>query len=162
MGMYLLFEDILSWFLRGLSGLKNPENILSLDSKSVGGMILAAMLVNPEDGKPANYVVEPFITPKGDKKHRLIGIDNDHAFVPAIVRETPEKTFMGKTIPTIQVKTILFCLDHMTQPLDPEITTRIINQKVDTFLLPWLREWRHVHRSLTDLVNDKKYLSLFK
>ena len=35
-----------------------PELLKDLDEESVAGLILVAMLINPEDGKPSNYVVE--------------------------------------------------------------------------------------------------------
>ncbi|MCB0386444.1 MAG: hypothetical protein KDD43_13710, partial [Bdellovibrionales bacterium] len=140
---------------------KSPELSL-LETSRVVGLMLAASLINPEDGKPANYIVEAVGSQSGTHHYQLIGVDNDHAFVPAVVRETPQKDWKGTLVPTAQVKTILFCLDAMKSPIDAALRTRIINQKLDLFLIPWLRELRHVHRSLAGLVSETEFWTLYK
>ena len=73
-----------------LDVMKNKPHLLKdLDERDLSGLIIVAMLINPEDGKPDNYIVEEH--PMKRDKYRLIGVDNDHAFVPAIVKEKPDK-----------------------------------------------------------------------
>jgi hypothetical protein len=61
-----------------------PDRLKNLDEQSLSDMILMAMLINPEDGKSDNYIVEPL--PTNPEKYRLVCVDNDQAFVPAYVQ----------------------------------------------------------------------------
>ena len=89
---------------------------MNLDERDLSGLIVVAMLINPEDGKPDNYIVEVHPTKVG--QYRLVGVDNDHAFVPALVKEKPDKgNLLRSPQPVVQVKTILYCLDQMKRKL---------------------------------------------
>lgn len=91
-------------------------------------MMLMAILINPEDGKGDNYMVEPFMTNDGEVKHRLVGIDNERAFVPAI-SENKKK---------IQVKTILYLFPQMLEEITEDVKRLFIAQNVQTLLREWL------------------------
>jgi TPR repeat protein len=128
----------------------HPNLLKNLDEESLSGLILVAMLINPEDGKPTNHVLEHH--PANLKKYRIVGIDNDHAFVPAIVTEKPKKElFSQKLVPIAQVKTILYCLDQMKDPVHPNIQSLFINLRPDELLDEWLRELKKVNTSYSDL-----------
>jgi len=43
------------------------------------------VLTNPEDGKPDNFIMSPH--PNKNGTYRLICVDNDQMFVPAVVQE---------------------------------------------------------------------------
>jgi hypothetical protein len=132
-----------------------PHLLKNLDEESLSGLILLAMLINPEDGKPSNYVIEPH--PVNPKKYRIVGIDNDHAFVPAIVTEKPKKEFFsGKLVPIAQVKTILYCLDQMKDPVHPNIRSLFINTRPDELFDEWLRELKKVNTSYSDLFPNRE------
>ena len=110
-------------------------NILqNLDQDSLYAMILVAMLTNPEDGKSDNYVVEPFPTAEG-LKYRLIGIDNDHAFVPAFAE-------LSTTRVKINTKTVLYAFDEITLPIPKRILSHFKEitktERVDALLKNWL------------------------
>lgn len=140
----------------------HPHTLNNLDEMSLSGLILVAMLINPEDGKPTNYVIEPH--PSSPKKYCIVGIDNDHAFVPAIVAEKPKKGFWdGKLIPIAQVKTVLYCLDQMKDPIHPTIRSLFINLRPDEVLDEWLRELKKVNTSYSDFFpNPKDHVTFFK
>ncbi|MBW8308661.1 MAG: hypothetical protein K0M45_03310, partial [Candidatus Paracaedibacteraceae bacterium] len=120
----------LSWVLSN-----NPKQLDQLDPVSVTKMILMAMLVNPEDGKPENYIMEPL--PESGL-YRLTSPDNDQALVPAFVKSKPQAAslFRNQEI-VVQVKTILYCLDMMNQPIPEE--TRQAFLKIDS--LDIMRGW---------------------
>jgi hypothetical protein len=122
----------------------SPERVESLDEEDLSGMLIAAMLTNPEDGKPDNYIVTPH--PTKPNKYRIIGIDNDQAFVPAIVKENPDKEFwIGKPVPVAQVKTILYCLNQMKSPIHSTIRRTLINTHPDLCLEEWLKGLKRVN-----------------
>lgn len=151
---------------QGVSGL-NLQEIISepdeakkkavldhLDSGAVSEALILALLTMPEDGKPDNYICEP----NGDGKFRLIGIDNDHAFAPAVATEKGHKE--------LKVKCCLFCLDEMHHKVDPEVRKRLMYiDAVDT-VRNWLARLKKRHIShaklfraeeeVTKLLRDKK------
>jgi hypothetical protein len=137
-----------------------PEILNQLDEEDISGMLIAAMLTNPEDGKPDNYVVTPH--PTKEKSYRIVGVDNDQAFVPAIVKEQPDKTWTGKLLPLAQVKTILYCLNQMKHPLHPNIRQIIINTHPDRFLEDWLRWLKCVNNQYCGLFTSSQQNEFFK
>jgi hypothetical protein len=123
-------------------------------------MLIAAMLINPEDGKPDNYIVTPH--PTKQHTYRIVGVDNDQAFVPAIVKEQPDKTWTGKLLPIAQVKTVLYCLNQMKNPLHPNIRQIIINTHPDRFLEDWLRWLKRVNNQYCGLFTSSQQNEFFK
>ena len=109
----------------------------SLDEESISGMILVAMLLNPEDGKPHNYVVEEFTDSNNEKTTRLIGIDNDQAFVKPFIANKKWSVLdvfkQKETKP--QVKTILYCLNQMNNPIHPDVRNLFINMSFQFYLI---------------------------
>jgi Leucine-rich repeat (LRR) protein len=138
-----------------------PTLLTQLDEEDISGMLIAAMLTNPEDGKPDNYVVTPH--PTKENSYRIVGIDNDQAFVPAIVKEQPDKEYWtGKLLPIAQVKTILYCLNQMKDPLRPNIRQIIINTHPDRFLEEWLRWLKRVNNQYCGLFTNSQQNEFFK
>lgn len=132
------------WISQGIRGetlqrvlIHGSARLDRLDPVSVTQMILMAMLVNPEDGKHDNYIVEP--VPDNSGLYRLSCPDNDHAFVPAFVKSKPAPGSVF-TKPVVQVKTILYCLDLMNRPV-PQ-ATRDLFLKVDPLAV--MKDWLHV------------------
>lgn len=139
----------------------HPERLQALDEDDTAGLILVAMLINPEDGKPDNYIVTPHLT-QADR-YRLVGVDNDQAFVPAIVKTKPDVTLLTRqTIPVAQVKTILYCLDHMLKSVPTTIRNRFINSHPDALLEDWIKGLKHVSQSQQALFASKEQAQAFK
>lgn len=139
----------------------DPKLLDDLDEEDTSGMLLAAMLTNPEDGKPDNYIVTPHPTKPG--KYRIVGVDNDQAFVPAIVKEQPDKEFWtGKPVPVAQVKTILYCLNQMKRPIHPNIRTIIGAALPDVCLEKWLRGLEQVNNQHCGLFTGSEQAQAFK
>ena len=114
----------------------NNELFKDLDPYHTGLSIIAAMLINTEDGKEDNFVLST------DGK-KLIPIDNDHAFVPGTVWQKEESFFsLGawKVQGTVQTKNLLFCLDMMDKPIPDSVRTKFLNVDPDTFLEEWLQQ----------------------
>jgi hypothetical protein len=123
---------------------------------------LLSLLIHPEDGTPHNFVITQI--PSG--QYRLIGIDNDHHFVRpffsgwlssdnAFIDICTENKLSIPTDPNarqlLQVKTILYCLDQMQAPLDPQAVTDFLALDFATLLTTWLEDlvqWDQHHRKL--------------
>ena len=95
-------------------------------------MILTAMLINPEDDKPDNYIVMPVTTREG-LRYRLVCVDNDHAFVEPLTK----KTGQGRQL---QVKCILFCLDAMNQAVHPKAVETFLRIDPECAIEQWLKD----------------------
>ncbi|MBW8308766.1 MAG: hypothetical protein K0M45_03865 [Candidatus Paracaedibacteraceae bacterium] len=120
--------------------LKNtPDKLKNLDPYFFSQSVIMAMLLNPEDGKPSNYVLEP--SHRNPGLYRIIGIDNDQAFAPEITK--PDEQAQSK--PVVRLKSILFCLDQMEEIIHPEVANRILELDVYALLKDWLTELHHVH-----------------
>ncbi|MBS0186179.1 MAG: hypothetical protein JSS34_07590 [Proteobacteria bacterium] len=117
--------DSLDDYLRGKTTTSWDEISHCLDPEALSGMILLAMLTNPEDGKPDNYIVEAC----PDGSYRIIGIDNDHAFVPSVITVQEGKR--------MNVKSILFALDQMNQELHPNLKRKFLYHNPREVMEEW-------------------------
>ncbi len=105
-------------------------SLRKISPSSVSALILGAMLTNPEDGKPGNYVLA--------EDHQLWCVDNDHSFVKGFIREKPYSG-VKSTVPVVQVKTVLFCLPQMNEEIDDSIRKRIVSiADPKKFIEDWL------------------------
>ncbi|MBW8308037.1 MAG: hypothetical protein K0M45_00085 [Candidatus Paracaedibacteraceae bacterium] len=129
----------------------NPQQLSQLDPVSTTKMILMAMLINPEDGKPANYIVEPL--PDNPRLYRLVSPDNDQGLVPAFIKSKPQAAslFRNQEI-VVQVKTILYCLDLMKQPIPEETRQTFLSHDPLALMKDWIGNM-HAH--------SKRYESLY-
>ena len=133
-------------FKQPIDPVTHKDVFKQLDSDSLYKMILVAMLTNPEDGKSDNYIVEFYTHANKEQKYRIIGIDNDHAFVPALAD-------MGASHVKINTKTILYAFDEITKPIPPSVCQHFkeMLQDMDSLLRSWLcrlREISHHHEIL--------------
>ena len=103
-----------------LSDTAKAQRLNKLDHRYFSELLLASFIVNFEDAKPENFILEPL----NDESFHLVGIDNDHAFV----REN-----------TLIVKSILYCFDSMKQPLHPCARERFLSLDPEQLLNDWLK-----------------------
>lgn len=148
--------DTLQWVLTN-----DPNRLEKLDPVSTTKFILMAMLTNPEDGKPDNYIVEPL--PGNPTLYRLSSPDNDHGFVPAFVKTKPNKGgLFSKPELVVQVKTILYCLDLMNQPIPEETKALFLNGDPLILMQEWLDVLDRRNRHYETLYSSKEAAALFK
>ncbi|MBS4171620.1 MULTISPECIES: hypothetical protein [unclassified Neochlamydia] len=124
--------------------LKAGDTLADLDLHRLHNMLLLAMLVNPEDGKPDNYILQSFINHQGEIRKQLVSVDNDHALVPSFSEE-------GK----LQVKSILFCLNQMQLPLHSKTRERFLQVKPFELLQTWLQDLNTQQQRYTKLFTEK-------
>jgi hypothetical protein len=116
--------------------MQTRETILELEQSlcpiAFSFKVLETLLVNPEDDKPDNFIVEPFIGATGKTLHRIISVDTDHAFGVPILRDSA-----GKEI--VNVKTAVFCLSKMSELLNEEAVLTFLQLDPFETLLDWLK-----------------------
>ncbi len=132
---------------------KDSSFMQYLDAEDTSALIVGSMLINPEDGKPDNYIVED-ISSSSSRRYRLIAIDNDHAFVPGVAKEQ-KAGFFSPTV-QVQVKTILFCLDYMLGSVPSAVRQKLLKLDVNEVLESWLRELRAKNDLYEQLFSDKE------
>ncbi len=103
----------------------------NLDERSFSLLFLITLLLNPEDGKPDNYILCPYTDAQNIMKYRIIGIDNDHALVEPITRDKDGHR-------TMQVKTVIYCLDQMLRSLHPDAVRMFLDCDPLKILEKWL------------------------
>ena len=132
--------------------LTDPEKskiLEQMDHLSFSELLLASLLVNFEDAKPDNFILEKM----QNNSYRLIGIDNDHAFVPPLVKEE------GKTI---LVKCILYSLEMMKIPLHHSACERFLSFNVERILQQWLVLLQEQNQKFSNLFSESERKDLFK
>ncbi|ETN98834.1 HEAT repeat-containing PBS lyase, partial [Reticulomyxa filosa] len=92
------------------------ERLNKLDHQYYTELLFVALLTNPEDGLPTNYIVKCI----DNKKDTLVSIDHDHALFPDWLPDKNTKQLQ------LQIKTILFCLDCMHQQINPIARERFL------------------------------------
>ncbi len=109
----------------------------------LSALMCLAMIINAEDGKPDNYVLRRL--PGEAVRYELVGVDEDHAFVVGVTRHmlAPE---------TLHVKSVLFCLDAMCQPLHPQVRARLLSLSVDEVLGTWLEALATYYKGVQKLL----------
>lgn len=98
---------------------ENPN--LRLPAKMFTSLFLMTLFIQPEDGKPNNFIL--------DQQGRLIGIDNDRSFGSPVIKQ-------GGSITTFRLgtKTLVFCLEQMLEELDSEAITEFLTLDVKLIL----------------------------
>ncbi|MBW8308218.1 MAG: hypothetical protein K0M45_01015 [Candidatus Paracaedibacteraceae bacterium] len=132
----------------------HPDLLKQLDSKSFSESMLLTLLVNPEDDKPDNYILEPLATDA--HKYRLIGVDNDHAFMPTIARESDDPRAKKQ----LQVKSVLYCMDQMNDPVHEEVREAFATLDPYQLLSEWLADLSRLETKYEALFTNAEAVSL--
>jgi hypothetical protein len=122
-----------------------------LDEHYLFCSIIFAMLVNPEDGKSDNYVLEKSISPSSSTEYyRPVCVDNDHSFVPALIEVSQAKA-------RVNTRTVLFAFDAMTEPVPVSVVNHFLGLDVDSILRTWLCLCRTLNTQLLELFPDLQH-----
>ncbi len=101
---------------------KNPQALSQLDPAHFFKTLIRVLLTNPEDDKGNDYFLAP-----GAEGLKLIRIDNERAFFKA----ESSGGLLAKA--KLQVKTIIYCLDLLTEPFKRD------NPRVDAAIQDFLK-----------------------
>jgi hypothetical protein len=128
----------------------NLNVLQNLDEYSLYAVMLMAILTNPEDGKGDNYIAEAFETKEGTIKYRIIGIDNDHAFVPPL-------SDAGGNRVKVNTKTVLYAFDEITKPIPQSVRKLFTVHDLESRLRGWLCQLRGINERYSELFNDSSH-----
>ena len=126
---------------------KSPRKLEAVDPVSISKAIVLAMLINPGDGNLGNYIV-----PVKEKGRPLISIDNDQAFMPGVARSIKKGMFSATL--SLQVKTILYCLEQMREKVAREVIEAIKGINILEVLKGWLSNLKIYHQATVDVFNS--------
>ncbi|EGC40276.1 hypothetical protein DICPUDRAFT_25433 [Dictyostelium purpureum] len=148
--------------------LNDPKKLGNLDPSNISKVLLTAMLINPGDGNLANYIVAPndYISKRGKKGksfgndspqvYRIIAIDNDQAFMPAVSKEIKGSGLSGTKL-SLQVETVLFLLDQMNDPIHQDVIDSIKDKDLNILLGHWLTSLKIHHQNAVSLFSKINY-----
>ena len=133
---------------------EDPTIYKKLDHESVSWLFVLSLLLNPEDGQPANHAVTEHPLKPG--VFILSSIDNDRIMVPSIAYE---KQGCNKK-EVVQVKSILYCLDEMKEPLHPHVVEALRKVKGSDFFPAWLKGLVTYAEGMGHLFNRQERVAL--
>ncbi len=112
--------------------------------------VLMAMLVNPGDGNPGNFIAEKIKASDGSMLLRLVSIDNDRLFAP------PFET--GK----LRTATIIYCFDEIASPLHKDLRQVFLSLNAYEVLSWWLNTLETLNQQYCEIFTPeelKKFMS---
>jgi hypothetical protein len=115
---------------------------LEWDENSLSLLTIILMMINPEDGRADNYVIQEH--PDKPGKFQLICIDNDQAFVPGIAKDSQQKN-------VIQVKCLPFCFPHMQTRIPTAVKNHFAQKEPYEVLFNWLTILEKFHACLVKM-----------
>jgi ankyrin repeat protein len=115
---------------------RNPSYLTKIDPKNFSAMMVLSLLINPQDGKPDNYMVE-FKRNQGNDILEIIGIDNDIAFAESKIYQHSHGEFKNQTF--VMVKNVLYFFPQMTQPVDENFRDLFLQQNPEFLIIEWLK-----------------------
>ncbi len=152
----------------------DPERLKYLDYQKFCELAFLAMLTNPEDGSPSNYIVmplneaasnlasrsAPLSLPAGAVEanplqadsdsaplYTLVSVDHDHALFPAYLYDEANKPASYR----LQLKTILFCFPQMRDLIHPKAREVMLTIDTLTLLYHFLQAAQRKNRQYTSL-----------
>ena len=129
---------------------KEPELLNKIDMPSLTRAILRVLWSNPEDDKGNDYLLIPFMK-DGELRYKIVRIDNERAFFPVEKQETIGLMF-SQTV--LQVKSLLYCLTQMQQPLEKDVLKDFAALDMYQVLKAWLNELQLEHQRYKELFTE--------
>src|SRR5207248_2030755 len=105
----------------------NDQVFTGLDPEQTTLLILASMLLNPEDAKEDNFILS-----NHGGKWVLVPVDNDHAFLPGAIYEN-KGLFNSVIYESLQAKSLVFCLPQMQKMVPDSIIALFSRLDIDVF-----------------------------
>jgi HEAT repeat protein len=131
---------------------KYPERLQQLSLNSFTETLLRVLLTNPEDDKGDDYflILDENNIEETKLSFRLVRIDNERVFYDPL-----EMKGLFKTNEALQVKSMLYCLQQMQQPLSQAVLNKFLELDPLLVLQRWLNELQVEHQRYQGLFTDK-------
>ena len=126
---------------------QSNAGLQQLDLAAYSRLLMATLLIAPEDGSPSNYIVEP----QTNNQVRIVAIDNDHALAEPLTKEVQVDKKV-KCRP--QVKSILYCFDQVNESVDATVKADLVTTDFFKLLENWLTELSVVNQAYQRLFPD--------
>ena len=124
----------LSWSIKGDLLFRHPlwnndADLKLLDNDNVTKLILYSLLVNPEDAKEDNFIVQ-----EKEGKLVLVSIDNYHGFLPCSTDYEANQS-NSRVDSNLVLKNLIFCIPLMNEIIPDNIKQKFIHLLNDEKLL---------------------------
>lgn len=110
-------------------------DIEDITAESFGLSFIKSVLTTPEHDKLEDFIMQPMLTPSGDKKQRLMCMNNDRGFMESGA-EAGLSWFLGKRYIS---KSILYCSDEVLTKISEPVKQKILNLK-EEMVVNWLKK----------------------
>jgi hypothetical protein len=122
--------------------LTHPERLSAIDKASFTRQLLNVVITNPEDDKGEDYFLEPLSETSHDThtastRYRLRRLDRERKFFQP--DETQKTYIMLSSKKVLLVKTLIYCLNQMFEPLDTGVLKRFAQLNAEAVLSRWLK-----------------------
>lgn len=95
-------------------------------------LFILTLILSPADGNSSQYILVKYLNNKGEEEYKIVCVDDEQDFVD------PIKRVEGKRI--LQVKSIIYCLDHLLRSLDRKARADFLNKDMREVLQKWFGE----------------------
>jgi hypothetical protein len=106
--------------------------------------VLMAMLVNPGDGNPGNFIAQKIQASDGATQLRLVSIDNDRLFAPPFE--------IGK----LRTSTIVYCFNEMQLALHKDLRNQFLSLNAYEVLYEWLNSLEKLNQHYCEIFTSKE------
>jgi len=137
--------------------LDEPQELAKIEPVSFAQVLLLTFLINPEDGRGDNYMLTPVFI-NGQHRYRLVPIDNDRAFVRPLDLNANGSSISGPK--GLNVKTVLYCLNQMSLPLDFSVVQAFLVHEPYECLTNWLKAISIEQENINALFSKKEHEAL--
>jgi len=116
------------------------EQLSQVDIPHFTEHFLAALLYHPEDAKPDNLILSKGNNRLGFPCYKIVDIDYDRSWVQPVIIDKNVRENQREFKHVLQLKTMIFCLDHMKTALDRTTMKKFIDIDLDEKLRRWLKD----------------------
>ena len=125
--------------------IENMEVMGNLDEKRFSQLIVLQTLTLVEDAKVDNFQISKN---EENGKWLLHAIDNDHVFVPPIVKNKIREDVLN-------FKSVLFCFDEMKNQVDKDVKEQLEFLRMPSVIVKWLEELVMIDKLCVGAPNEK-------
>jgi ankyrin repeat protein len=130
-----------------------PDYLRLIYPGNFSAMAFLSFLIDPQDGKPDNYMAElHYNENKQLQAIQIIGIDNDIAFGPPQICLHSSGPFHDQ--PFVTVKNVLYFFPQMQKPISPAFRQHFLKLNPAMLVLEWLQALDHQNNYFQQLLDE--------
>jgi len=132
-----------------------PYILTTLANQQVSALIIVSMLLDPEDGRAANFLVQA----NASGERYLVSVDNDHVWVNDAMSEA-SILYNSRLV----IKTIIYCFPQMQEAIDSTLKAQLASDAfapVEMMKL-WLYSLQYYNQQVSTVYTPDEQKALFE